>query len=96
MTFGLDDVAGMLADLGEDVIIGGITAKGLYRRADEIVLDQGSPGTIAKTTHVIVQRGAFPALEIDVPVVVDGTSWKARAVLDLPDPRLTRVELRLV
>lgn len=94
MTFGMDDAPTMLADMGEDVTIGGVTAKGLFRRADEVVLEGDTPGTIAKTTHVVVQRGVFPALAIGVAVTVAGQSWVAREPLDLADPRLTRVELR--
>lgn len=95
MTYGQDDVATMLEDLGEDVTIGGVTAKGIYRRAGELVLDQGSSGTIVPFTHVVVQRGAFPALAIGVAVRVDNADWIARAPLDLPDPRFVRVELRV-
>lgn len=98
MTFGQEDVAGMLEDLGEDVTIGDVPGKAIFRRADEIVLDQGSygnAGMIAKTTHLIVERGRFPDLAIGVQVLAQGSTWIARKPLDLPDPRLTRVDLEL-
>ncbi len=93
MTFGSDDAALMLEDLGEDVSIGGVTRKGLFRRADEVVLDEIGSGTIAKTTSVVIQRGVFPSLALDVTVTVGETDWKARSVLDLKDPRFVLVEL---
>lgn len=94
MTYGQDDAAAMLEDLGEDVTIGAVTAKGLFRRADEIALEeQLGLGTIVKSTHIVVERGKFPTLAIGVAIQVSGAEWIARKPLDLRDPRFVLVEL---
>lgn len=92
MAFGDAYIQPMLDRFGVSVTIGAVTAKCLRDEADERVLGDEWAYLIGKSLVVRCETGKFPALAVNVAMVVDGVSYTAAAVQRFgPDGRTTRV-----
>jgi hypothetical protein len=92
------DIPFLLADLGVPVVVGAVSAKGLFDAADEIVLQDknGDGGVGVNIPTVTVQASVFPNIKRDDAIQVDGVNWFVRDRLRIEDGSLMKILLSKV
>lgn len=90
--FGAGDVPALLAEMGVDVTVGAVTAKGLVDRADhQLLAENGMAGIVGRAVVVTIRTGSLPAIAESGPITVDGASLMVRSIRAIEDGELTEV-----
>ena len=90
MPIGDGDEQALLNEMGVDVSIGAVTAKGICDIADEAELQGDAALFIGRTVSVRVKTGTFPALVVNGTATVDGTDYQIIEVRKIGDGKFTR------
>lgn len=99
ITFRDGDVGALLRDMlaigaASPVSINGVSGIGIVEENDQIVVTNGGRGEVVGGMHtVLVQTSQYPAIEQDMPMVVDGKSYTVRQKLESGDSAVTKILL---
>ena len=86
----------MLAEVGEDVTIGGVTGKAVFDETDEELLRAAMAHLLGKSVAMTVRTSKFPALIVGIAVLRVGppsTNYQVFQRIQLGDGALTKTIL---
>lgn len=87
-----NDVPILLDEFGVDLTLGETTVKALLDLVDEEILDSGAPSPIVgKGVSFTIETGSLPGLVEGSTLTSEGTTYKARQIMQYGDGALTRV-----
>lgn len=92
--FGASDVQAMLDTFGVPVVLGAVTAKGIFDNPEAVL--EGSPDMAAARPTVLVKTGTFPALATGADLTVDGEAFKVAGFHRVEDGATTIIDLAKV
>lgn len=92
--FGSADIPALLAEFGQNVVIGAVLANGIVDRPgqQQLSVDQAPVAIENVAVIVTVQTGTYPALAVGANVTIIGDAvYVATSVLPFEDGALTQV-----
>lgn len=86
---GKDDIAPMLADLGQTVVFGGASTKGLIDRVTTAAVAGVATNVLGRRITIIIETGALPGIAVGSTISINTTTYTVTAIDLLNEGGLT-------